>query len=300
MPIQAKIPALAGSLVVALVTVQGAAGVPGSPSDWIVFSAVPKGIGPTQLFRVRTDGQGLEQITTGRLSATAPAFSPNGKQIVFSRLGSGLFRVSLDGSGLRRLTSGSRDSQPVWSPNGKQIAFLRPYRTGWRVAVLPAVGGVPHPLPKAPPAGRPSWIENGRAIAIPAGGDLVKIDPQTGQVLKYFGLTLDVQTAQTSTVSPDARTIAYVGPRLSTGPPDCGEARCPQFGLYLANLSRPHRPHKLVNDTGAAGWAPDGKSLVFVAKGALTLWDIRSSRGTTVATGEHVATGDFPPAWQPR
>jgi len=267
---------------------------------WIVFSAEPDGTGLPQLFRVQTTGEGLQQITTGVKPATDPAFSPNGKWIVFARLGSGIFRVSLDGTGLHRLTSGVRDTQPVWSPNGKRIAFLRPYRTQWRVYIMSASGGGQRRLLLAPPAGRPTWTAKGKFILIPAGGDLVKINPQTGKVLKYFGLTLDIQTAQTATVSPDARTVAFVGPRISTGPPDCGEGRCPQYGLYLASVSGIHHPRRIVNDTGPAGWSPDGKSLVFVAKGTLTLWAVNSGKRTTIAPEPHIAAGDSPPAWQPR
>ena len=276
--------------------VPGASTPPGS----IVFSAHPDGAGPAQLFRVQTTGEGLAQITTGRLSATAPAFSPDGKRIVFVRQGSGIFRMNLDGTGLRRLTSNVRDTYPVWSPDGKRIAFLRPYRAQWRVYVMSASGGGQHLLPQAPPAGRPSWTADNRGIFIPSGGDLVRIDSRSGKVLKYYGLTLDVVTAQTATVSPNSRRIAYVGPRISTGPEDCGEGPCPQFGLYLASVTRPHRPRRIVNDTGPAGWSPGGTTLVFVSRGALTLWAVGSGTRTAIATGPHVATGDAPPAWQPR
>lgn len=286
------------ALALGLAVVHAALGA--TTQRWIVFSAHPDGTGDQQLFRVDTTGAGLKQITTGRLPATAPAFSPVGTQIVFARLGSGIFRVNLDGTSLRRLTSNARDSQPVWSPGGKRIAFLRPYRGDWHVYTMSATGGAKRRLPQGPPAGRPSWTPNGKAILIPSAGDVVKIDPQTGKAQKYFGMTIDVQIAQTATVSPDARMLAYVGPRRSTGPPDCGEGRCPQFGLYLASLPVPHRPRRIVNDAGPAGWSPDGKSLVFVAKGALTLRVVSSGAQTMLATEPHVAAGDSPPAWQPR
>lgn len=286
--------AIAAALAVA-VAVPGA-----STPRWIVFSAHQNGAGPAQLFRVQTTGAGLEQITTGSKAATEPAFSPDGRRIVFARLGSGIFRMNVDGTGLRRLTSGARDIYPVWSPDGKRIAFLRPYRAQWRVSVMSASGGGQRRLALAPPAGRPSWTPNGTAILIPAGGDLVKIDSQTGKVQKYFGLTLDIQTTQTATVSPDARTVAFVGPRLSTGPPDCGEGRCPQYGLYLAAVSAPHHLRRIVNDTGPAGWSPDGKTLAFVSRGTLTLWSVSNGTMTTIAFKPHIATGDSPPAWQPR
>jgi hypothetical protein len=267
---------------------------------WIVFSAHPDGSGAAQLFRVKTDGQGLAQITKGRLPATAAAFSPGGKRLAFVRLGSGIFRVNVDGSGLKRLTSGRRDSYPVWSPNGKRIAFIRPYRKNWRVHIMSAAGGQARRLPQAPPSGRPSWAADGKSLFVPAAGDLVKIDARTGRLVKFYGLNIDIVTGQSATLSPNASRVAFVGPRVSTGPPDCGEGPCPQFGLYLANVRRPHRSTRIANDTGPAGWSPDGVNLVYVAKGELVLRRAGSATGTTISSGPHIATGDAPPAWQPR
>jgi Tol biopolymer transport system component len=267
---------------------------------WIVFSAHPDGTGSAQLFRIQATGEGIQQITKGRLAATAPDFSPNGNRIAFVRLGSGIFTVKPDGSGLHRITSGPRDTYPVWSQDGKRIAFVRPYKGQWRLHVMSASGAKLLRLPQAPPAGRPTWTANGKAILIPAAGDLVRVDSRSGKALKYYGLALDIQTTQTATLSPNRRTIAYVGPRISTGPNDCGEGPCPQYGLYLANVPKPHRPRRIVNDTGPAGWSPDGKSLVFVSRGALNLWVVASGQKTAISTGQHVATGDASPAWQPR
>jgi Tol biopolymer transport system component len=286
--------------VVVLGAVAQAAGGASSASNWIVFSAHPNGTGSAQLFRIEATGEGIQQITKGRLAATAPDFSPNGNRIVFVRLGSGIFTVKLDGSGLRRLTSGTRDSYPVWSRDGKRIAFVRPYRGQWRLHVMSASGAKLLRLPQAPPAGRPTWTADGKAILIPAAADLVRVNSRSGKVLKYYGLTLDIQTTQTATLSPNRRKIAYVGPRISTGPNDCGEGPCPQYGLYLANIPKPHSARRIVNDTGPAGWSPDGKNLVFVSRGALTLWVVASKQRTEISTGTHVATGDAPPAWQPR
>lgn len=286
-------------VVLGLAAAQAIASAANTPR-WIVFSAEPDGTDLPQLFRVQTTGAGLEQITTGVKPAAQPAFSHDGKRIVFARLGSGIFRSNVDGTGLHRLTSGGRDTYPVWSPDGKRIAFVRPYRTQWRLYVMSASGAGRRRLPKAPPAGRPSWTADGKGIFIPAGGDLVRIDSRSGKVLKYYGLNLDIQTAQTATLSPGARKIAFVGPRVSTGPEDCGEGPCPQYGLYLASVPVPHRPRRIVNDTGPAGWSPDGTTLVFVSRGALTLWAVNSRTRTAIATGTRVATGDAPPAWQPR
>jgi Tol biopolymer transport system component len=253
-----------------------------------------------QLFRVDETGAGLRQITTGALPAVSPSFSPSGTRIAFSRLGSGLFAMNVDGTGLRRLTSNGRDSYPVWSPDAKRIAFVRIAGAQWRVFTMSPTGRGQRRLPAAPPAGRPSWTSDGKSILVPAAGDLVRIDAQTGRAQKYYGLSLDLVTGQTATVSPNGRLVATVGPRRSTGPPDCGEARCPQFGLYLANVVAPHRMRKLVNDTGAAGWSPDSTRLVYVAKGVLKVRIVSSGVERSIETGTNVASGDAPPAWQPR
>jgi Tol biopolymer transport system component len=286
-------------LVFALVVAHAASGA-STASRFIVFSAQPNGLGAAQLFRVETDGSGLEQITTGSSPASEPAFTPDGTQLLFARLGSGIFRVNLDGTGLHRLTAGARDNYPVMSPDGKRIAFIRPYRTQWRLHVMSASGGGLRRLPQAPPAGRPSWTANGKSTFIPAGGSLARTDPATGRVQKYYGVTLDPSTAQTATVSPDARTIAFVGRRINNGPPDCGESQCPAYALYLSELSGKHK-RRVAIDTGPAGWSPDGKTLVFVSRGgALTLEVVAGGARTAIATGPHIAQADAPPAWQPR
>ena len=285
-------------LVFALVVAHGASGA-SMASRFIVFSGLPNGIAPAQLFRVETTGTGLQQITTGSKPASEPAFTPNGTQIVFARLGAGIFRVNLDGTGLHRLTHGVRDNYPVMSPNGKRIAFIRPYRTQWRVYVMSGSGSGLRRLPQAPPAGRPSWTADGKAIFIPAGGSLARIDAGNGRVQKYLGVTLDPSSGATATISPDARRIAFIGRRINNGPPDCGESQCPAYALYLSELSGKHK-RRLAIDTGPAGWSPDGKTVVFVSKGVLTLEIVAGGARTTIASGPHVAAGDAPPAWQPR
>jgi TolB protein len=89
--------------------------------------------GPTpagrHIYLVNVDGTGLRQLTTGAGFDEDPAFSPNGKQVVFDRhVGTGkahIFSVNVDGSGLHQLTNGSfNDSEPVYMPSGKRIVFV--------------------------------------------------------------------------------------------------------------------------------------------------------------------------------
>ena len=268
---------------------------------WIVFSAHPNGdTGPIQLIRVQTNGAGLKQITTGRLSATEPAFSPDGKRIAFARLGSGVFTMNLDGTGMRRLTSGSRDIYPVWSPDGKRIAFLRPFRAEWRLYVMSSTGAG-RAAAAASAARGSADVDSGRQVhphprgrGSRAGGLPDREDPEV--------LRPDAghQTTQTATVSPDARRSRTSGRAPAPAPRTAARGGARSTGSTWQRVPAPHRPRRIVNDTGAAGWSPDGKTLVFVHRDALTLRIVASGATRTIDTGTHVAVGDSPPAWQPR
>jgi Tol biopolymer transport system component len=288
--------ATVGALVVLLVAgTQAASGAEG-PTRWIVFSALPPdGLLPQQLFRIQTDGIGLQQITNGNKPATEPAFSPDGKRIVFVRLGSGIFVSNLDGSGERKVTSGAHDFFPVWSPNGKHIDFIRQRKNQWRLFEMTPAGKKLRRLPLAPPAGRPSWTADSKSIFIPALAALERIDARSGRVQRHIVMREDV--TQAATVSPNSKTVAFRGQRPSV--PGCGQVSCLVFALYLGDV-RSGTVRRFVNDTGPPGWSPGGKALVFVYRRGLALWPVAGGSPTMLAIDSLVAQADAPPAWQPR
>ena len=278
-------------------TASGAAALP----QWLVFSAIDPNTQSNQLFEIQPTGDGLKQLTTGHLPAVAPAFSPNGSRIAFSRTGSGLFVMNTDGSGLKRLTSGIRDSFPAWSPDGTRIAFIRVVGPEWRIYVMSATGGPQRRLTKAPAAGRPSWTKAG--LLIPSVGDLLRIDPATGKIEKYYGANIDIVSGLNSVaVSPDSSTITFVGSRPpNPGDQDCGDgAPCPKFALYSQKLHPLGKVKKVLNDAGPASFSPDGKSIVYVAKNALVIQTLATGSTTTVSTGTAFPSVPAPPAWSPR
>src|SRR5581483_58789 len=234
------------------------------------------------------------------LPSEAPAFSPNGKRIAFTRLGAGIFSMNVNGTGLRRLTTNGRDSSPAWSPDGKKIVFLRPTVNAWTVYVMAASGAGERRLRQAPPAGRPSWT--GRGLVIPTEGDLAKIDPRSGRVEKLFGARIDASGGlDTTSVSPDLSTLTYVGPRPPVpGDKGCGEGvPCAVFGLYIQNLRAHKAPRILARDTGPATFSPDGMRLAYVASNhRIVLRVIANGKSTSFATGKITPTTTSPPAWQ--
>jgi len=248
---------------------------------------------------MQSDGNGLQQISKGSLPATDPAFSPDGRRIVFVRLGRGIFSMGLDGTNQQRLTKNGRDSYPAWSPDGKQIAFLRPYRKQWTLFVMTASGARAHRLPQAPPGGRPAWTKDGKAILLPTVADVSVLDPRTGRIMGRFDLRGELVSSTAAAVAPNGKSIAYIGRRPLTGPEDCGESPCPMFALYLVSTTR-KKPLKIANGTGPATWLPDGKTIVYVTGGKLVVTTLPGGKSSTISMDEHLLAGDAPPAWQPR
>ena len=128
---------------------------PDSPADdalpnWsadgrkIVFSSDSNALGTTprrrgskpdfELFTMNADGSGVRQITFNEVDDDDPAWSPDGRRLVFQRdfdpLGGRTTstttssRCKVSGADERNLTNNPAfDVEPNWSPNGRRIAF---------------------------------------------------------------------------------------------------------------------------------------------------------------------------------
>jgi dipeptidyl aminopeptidase/acylaminoacyl peptidase len=111
-------------------------------------------------------------------SIAAPAISPDGTQIVFSRewidqmkdqSRSNLWIVDVESGRLRELTRGNwRDTSPVWAPDGRRIAFLSDRDGTTQIHVLYVdtgeVAQLTH-LPRAQGLGSLRWSPDGRQLA---------------------------------------------------------------------------------------------------------------------------------------
>ena len=116
----------------------------------------------SHLFVVPAEGGGAKQITDGDCYDRTPAWSPDGRQIAFSRTRNGvadynvsdIWIVDADGGNARRLTEDvGRATSPSWSPDGATIACYGTddQQSGFggtpvRVWTVPAAGGTPRRL----------------------------------------------------------------------------------------------------------------------------------------------------------
>ncbi len=83
-----------------------------------------------EIFVMRADGSRKRQLTHNGAANWAPAFHPNGRQVIFASnvLAPGtrnfdLYLINADGTGLERITFGGFQSFPFFSPDGGQLVF---------------------------------------------------------------------------------------------------------------------------------------------------------------------------------
>jgi Tol biopolymer transport system component len=132
---------------------------------------------------VDVDGTGERRLTHAGTQDLEPAWSPDGRQIVFTRgflrfsrsdqryelTRSEIWRVSADGRNAGRLTRTRREIEdffPAWSPDGRHIAFVSD-RTGSRdIYVMDRNGRALRRLTRARGEDRwPVWAPHGQRIA---------------------------------------------------------------------------------------------------------------------------------------
>ena len=107
-----------------------------------------------EVFAMSGDGRQRHRLTRNRSSDAGPAWSPDGREIVFHSE-NGLSIMKADGGETRRLTRDSDDYSPAWSPDGRCIAFVR----SGTIYVAGAEGGTPQRLMKRPNHGKHGAID---------------------------------------------------------------------------------------------------------------------------------------------
>jgi TolB protein len=119
-----------------------------------------------RVYVVNRDGSGLRPV--GRVETDRASWGPGDKELAIAD-GRGISLVSLQGVRLRRLYTSGGGFYPAWSPDGKTILFSRPGRgilavhpdgTGLRVVARPPQNSRKHRYLLQAPA----WSPTGRRI----------------------------------------------------------------------------------------------------------------------------------------
>lgn len=122
------------------------------------------------------DGSGLRQITNHFAQDVAPAFSPDGRQVVFVSDRGGnptLYVADARGGDARRLVyEGRYNVSPSWSPKGDRIAFAcQNDRARFDICVVNPDGTALARLTSEGSSDSPSWSPDGRFLAFESNRD---------------------------------------------------------------------------------------------------------------------------------
>ncbi len=194
-------------------------------------------IGPTE---GPGTGGGLEALTSGTGLDLFPRFSPDGRQVAFTRQGpagsSDLFVIDSSASTPRQLTFSDADvTDPRWSPDGKRLAFVAwPKQSSARVGVVSVAGGPVAFLDAVAGSGDINWVSDTSLLVLQPGRQNYSIvDIRTHATRRL--LAADNGWLLSSAISLDGRTLAVAWNRTNDG-------------LWTIDLADPTKQTHLASD----------------------------------------------------
>jgi TolB protein len=287
--------------------------------------------GHGEIFLMRSDGSerrrltgGNVPLTSGGVSSTQPAWSPDGSRLAFAQGGSdegeaAIAVLDVASGTTRKLTSGkAADGYPAWSPDGTRVAFARSDDDSGATSIwiVRADGsGEPQQLVRGSRyrlSFAPAWSPDGSRIAFSRIVYRVKAEriEQEAYVIDADGSGAHsvASDARSPAWSPDGARLAFLSARDRNGETcfeDCG----PNNEVYVMNAdgSAQRRLTRTSGDEENPDWSPDGLRIAFDSDrnsplgsdgGGRELYSIGAD-GACMTWLSNGGASSVDPAWQP-
>ena len=245
----------------------------------LAFSAM------THLYTFDLPGGKPQRVTSGKSTEFQPAWSPDGKWLVYvswTPEGGQLWKIPAGGGSPQQLSkSPAVYSDPVFSPDGSRIVFLRGNaydreNSGFDggqtfnadLVWISADGGEPHLILPARGAGGPHFTNDPERIYLYTPAGLISVrydgtDRRTHLQVKGQGVFFAEEPIPADDIvpSPDGQwALAHIMNQLFLLPMPVAGGEAP-----TVNVATPAVPVKRLTDVGADyfAWADDGKTITW-------------------------------------
>ena len=259
--------------------------------------------GNTEIYSMNANGTGVTRLTNNVTTDEAPAWSPNGMQIVFDSFRGGsddIYIMNADGTGVTQLTNRSpsavQNFEAAWC--GKQIAFSSqtdPVTFNYDIYVMNADGTGVTRLTNNADAIRPAWSPTCKQIAFASDRDTPPFDEIYVMNADGTGITRltnnNAANDDNSAWSPNGSQIAFDSDRDTPGFTEVYVMNADGTGVTRLT-------NNLVFEDRWPAWSSDGKQIAFQSNrdGNREIYAMNAD-GTGVTRLTNNVLTDALPAW---
>jgi TolB protein len=185
-----------------------------SPSGKLAFSQSECEGCAARLIQTSATGSKRTRLPSDAVNTFQPSWSPDQRKIAIAKPGAGIYVIDVRNGRALRLTRNEADEAPAWSPDGKQILFHRQVTaTNWDIYAVKPSGGPLRRLTRDPGQQlHPAWSPDGRKIAFaqqdPTGNWVIYTMNPDGSDRQR--ITSEQDSSQDPEWSPDGKRLTFV------------------------------------------------------------------------------------------